>query len=66
MWQYGTCPGPHSGRPLVHAVHIEEHVLDLLHRDPAISTIQISAALGLQQSTVWRLIRRQQFYPSHL
>lgn len=66
MRQYGIRPGPHSGRPLAHAVHIEEHVLDLVHRDPAISTRQISAALGLPQSTVWRLIRRQQLYPFHL
>ena len=66
MRQYGIHPGPHSGRPLAHAVHIEEHVLDLVHRDPVISTRQISAALGLPQSTVWRLIRRQQLYPFHL
>ena len=51
MRQYGIRPGPHSGRPLVHAVHIEEHVLDLVHRDPAISTRQISAAL--KTSTIY-------------
>ena len=64
--QDGIRPGPHSRGPLAHAVHIEERVLDLVHRDPAISTRQISAALGLPQSTVWRLIRRQQLYPFHL
>ena len=66
MRQYGIRPGPHSGRPLAHAVHIEEHVLDLVYRGPAISTRQISATLGFPQSTVWRLIRRQQLYPFHL
>lgn len=66
MREYGIRPGPHSGRPLEHAVNVEEHVLDLVDQDPSISTRRISAAVRLPQSTVWRLLRRQQLHPFHL
>ncbi|KAJ4427365.1 hypothetical protein ANN_24986 [Periplaneta americana] len=35
-------------------------------QDPVVNTRVISAALGIPQSTVWRMLRRQQLYPLHL
>ncbi|KAJ4441194.1 hypothetical protein ANN_11045 [Periplaneta americana] len=60
---YGIRSAPHTGQP---RMHVEDCVLDMVDQDPAVSTRAISAALGILQNTVWRMLRRQQLYPFHL
>ena len=66
MREYGIRDVPRSGRQQLHGVAIEDNILQLVDDDPTISSRRISAAVGISQTSVWRLIRSQQLQLFHL
>ena len=64
--RYGIRYVSWSGCPQLHGVAVEDNILQLVDDDPTISTRRISATVGISQTSVWRLIRRQQLQPFHL
>ncbi|KAG5893032.1 hypothetical protein JTB14_026584 [Gonioctena quinquepunctata] len=55
------------GKPrAVRTPELEEAVLNALEENPETSTRIIAEALNSIQSTVWRIIHDQQFYPYHI
>lgn len=43
----------------------EEDVIQQVQRSPRISTRRISNRIGLPQSTVWRILKKENLYPYH-
>ena len=69
MREYGICDVSRSGRPQLHGVTVEDNILQLFDDGKTISTRCISASVGISQTSVRRLIRRQQLLlvqPFHL
>ena len=60
MREYDIRDVSQSGRPQLHGVAVEDKILQLVDDDPTISTRRISATVGISQTSVWRLIRKQQ------
>ena len=66
MRDFGIRDEARSERPHLHGVPVEDNILQLVDDDPTISIRHISDAVGISQTSVWRLIRRQQLQPFHL
>lgn len=48
------------------AVQLDDDiVINAVHRSPGVSTRRISRRIGVSQSTVWRSLNRNKFYPFH-
>lgn len=53
---------PRSAR----TIEQEEHILQAVEMDPAISTRRLAVACGTSRSTAWRVLHEQSLYPYHL
>ena len=66
MREYGIRDVSSPGQPQLHRVAVEDNILQLVDDDLTITIQCISAAVGISQTSVWRLIRRQQLQPFQL
>lgn len=56
--------GESSGN-VQHSVSVEEEILNLVSETPTISTRRVALMLGVSQTKVWRVLRKENLHPYH-